>query len=98
KDVLLLDPIAIDATGKTKLGSIVPNRDASKLAVGIYAKGSGVQDFRIIDSRTGAAIGVPITGLDWFAWARDERYAFLSPRTPESDARPEPHRCHSHQV
>ena len=41
--------------GKTKLGAIVPNRDASKLAVGIYAKGSEIQDFRIIDSLTGAA-------------------------------------------
>ncbi len=75
KDVLLLDPIALDPTGKTKVGSVVPNRDASKLAVGIYAKGSEIQDFRIIDSRTGAAIGEPITGLNWFGWARDERYA-----------------------
>ena len=63
--MLLFDPIALDPTGKTKLGSVVPNRDASKLAVGIYAKGSEIQDFRIIDSRTGAAIGKPITGLDW---------------------------------
>ncbi|HET9046307.1 MAG TPA: hypothetical protein VFO33_05070, partial [Casimicrobiaceae bacterium] len=98
KDVLLVDPIAIDPTGKTKLGAVVPNRDASKLAVGIYAKGSEIQDFRIIDSRTGAMIGAPITQLDWFGWARDERYAFLSPRTPESDARQEPHKCYRHRI
>ena len=98
KDVLLVDPIAIDPTGKTKLGAVVPNRDASKLAVGIYAKGSEIQDFRIIDSRTGAVIGAPITQLAWFGWARDERYAFLSPRTPESDAKQEPHKCYRHRI
>ncbi len=98
KEILLFDPIALDPTGKTKLGSIVPNRDASKLAVGIFAKGSEIQDFRIIDSATGAQIGAPITGLRWFGWARDERYAFLSPRTPEGDARQEPHRCYRHRL
>ena len=76
----------------------MPNRDASKLAVGIYAKGSEIQDFRIIDSRTGAAIGEPITGLNWFGWARDERYGFLSPRTAESDAKQEPHKCYRHRL
>ena len=96
--MLLFDPIALDPTGKTKLGSIVPNRDASKLAVGIYAKGSEIQDFRIIDSRTGAVIGAPLAGLDWFGWARDERYAFLSPRTAESDAKQEPHKCYRHRL
>jgi len=98
REVLLFDPIALDPTGKTKLGSVVPNRDASKLAVGVYAKGSEIQDFQIIDSRTGAPIGKPITGLDGFGWARDERYAYFVPRTPESDARQEPHRCYRHLI
>jgi len=98
KEVLLFDPIALDPSGKTKLGSVVPNRDASKLAVGVYARGSEIQDFRIIDSRTGAAIGAPLTGVDFFLWARDERYAFISPRTPESDAKQEPHRCYRHRL
>ncbi|MEP7275852.1 MAG: prolyl oligopeptidase family serine peptidase [Betaproteobacteria bacterium] len=98
RDVLLVDPIAIDPTGKTKLGSIVPNRDASKLAVGIYARGSEIQDFRVVDSRSGAQIGPPITGLRWFGWARDERYGFVSPRTPESDAKQEPHKCFRHRL
>src|SRR4029077_6429209 len=98
RDVLLFDPIALDPTGKTKLGSVVPNRDASKLAVGVYAKGSEIQDFQIIDSRTGAPIGKPITGLDGFGWARAERYAYFVPRTPESDAKQEPHRCYRHRI
>ena len=32
------------------------------------------------------------------AWARDERYAFVSPRTAESDAKQEPHRCYRHRL
>src|SRR5207248_10862832 len=50
REILLFDPIALDPSGKTKLGDVVPNRDASKLAVGVYAKGSEVEDFQLIDS------------------------------------------------
>ena len=98
KEVLLFDPIALDPSGKTRLGSIVPNRDASKLAVGIYSRGSEIQDIRIIDSRTGAAIGPLIKGVGGFRWARDERYAYFTPRTAESDAKQEPHRCVRHRL
>src|SRR4029077_16548000 len=87
RDVLLFDPIALDPTGKTKLGSVVPNRDASKLAVGVYAKGSEIQDFQIIDSRTGAPIGKPITGLDGFGWAPRERHADFVPPPTDAAAR-----------
>jgi prolyl oligopeptidase len=97
-EVLLFDPMALDPSGKTRLGSIVPNRDASKLAVGIYAKGSEIQDIRITDSRTGAAIGPLIAGAGNFHWARDERYAYFTPRTAESDAKQEPHRCVRHRL
>ena len=98
KDVLLFDPVALDPTGKTRLGTIVPNPDASKLALGIYAKGSEIQDIRITDSRTGAAIGPMITGAGNFQWARDERFAYFTPRTAESDAKQEPHRCVRHRL
>jgi prolyl oligopeptidase len=98
KEVLLFDPVALDPTGKTRLGSIVPNRDASKLAVGIYAKGSEIQDIRITDSRTGAAIGPMIVGAGNLHWARDERFVFITPRTAESDAKQEPHRCVRHRL
>src|SRR5438067_4387018 len=97
-EILLFDPIALDPAGKTKLGEVVPNRDASKLAVGVYAKGSEIEDFHIVDSRTGAPLGPLLTGLRSFAWARDERYAFISPRTAESDAKQEPHRCYRHRL
>ena len=98
REILLFDPIALDPTGKTKLGEIVPNRDGSKLAVGVFARGSEIEDFHPIDSRTGASIAPIIAGLRSFAWARDERYAFISPRTADSDAKQEPHRCYRHRL
>jgi len=98
KEVLLFDPTALDPSGKSRLGTIVPNPDASKLAVGIYSKGSEIQDIRITDSRTGAAIGPMIVGANNFHWARDERFVFFTPRTAESDARQEPHRCIRHRL
>jgi prolyl oligopeptidase len=98
REVLLVDPMAIDPSGKTKIGTVVPNRDATRAAVGIYARGSEIQDFRIIDTATGAQVEPTITGLRWFTWARDEAYAFVSPRTAEADARQEPHRCYRHRL
>ena len=98
KEILLFDPIALDPTGKTRLGGVIPNREATRLAVGIYARGSEIQDFHIIDSVTGARIGPVLSGVRTFHWARDERYAFISPRTAESDAKQEPHRCYRHQL
>jgi prolyl oligopeptidase len=97
-EVLLFDPLALDPTGKTRLGDIVPDRDASRVAVGIYARGSEIQDFHFVDARTGAKVLPPLAGLRSFAWARDERYAFISPRTAESDAKQEPHRCYRHRL
>ncbi len=98
REVLLVDPMAIDPSGKTRIGAVVPNRDASRAAVGIYARGTEIQDFRVVDTTTGAQVGPTITGLRWFGWARDEAYAFVSPRTAEADARQEPHRCYRHRL
>ena len=98
KEVLLFDPIALDPSGKTKIGAIVPNRDATRIAVGVYAQGTERKDFRIIDSRTGEVLGPVIAGLDSFGWARDERYAFITPRTAESDEKQEPMRCLRHRL
>ncbi len=98
REVLLFDPVALDPSGKTRLGSIIANRDGSKLAVGIYSGGSEIQDVRITNSRTGAAIGPLLKGVGGFHWARDERYVYFTPRTAESDAKQEPHRCIRHRL
>ena len=98
REVLLFDPIALDPSGKTRIGAVVPNREATRLAVGVYAQGTERKDFRIVDSTTGEQIGPVITGLDGFAWARDERYAFITPRTAESDAKQQPMRCLKHRL
>ena len=95
---LLFDPLADDPSGLTALGPVVPNRDGSKLAVATYARGSEITDYRIVDSRTGEQVGPLVTGVRYFAWARDEHYAYVSPRTAESDARQEPPRCYRHRL
>jgi prolyl oligopeptidase len=97
-ELLLFDPIALDPSGKTSLGAVVLNRDASRAAVATYSRGSEITDYRIIDTRTGEQIGSLLPGLGSFHWARDERYAFVSPRTKESIERQEPQRCYRHRL
>jgi prolyl oligopeptidase len=98
RDVLLFDPTKLDPSGNTALGSIVPNREGTKAAVATYAKGSEISDFRVIDTTTGAQIGPLLPGVRSFAWARDEQFAYVSPRTAESIARQEPQRCYRHRL
>ncbi|HVF63560.1 MAG TPA: prolyl oligopeptidase family serine peptidase [Casimicrobiaceae bacterium] len=95
---LLFDPLALDPSGRTTIGPIVPSRDGSKAAIATYARGSEITDYRVIDTLTGQQIGALITGIRGFRWARDERYAYISPRTAESDARQEPMRCYRHRL
>jgi prolyl oligopeptidase len=98
RDVLLFDPTRLDPSGNTALGSIVPNRDGTRAAVATYAKGSEISDFRVIDTTTGAQIGPLLPGVRSFSWARDEQFAYVSPRTAESIARQEPQRCYRHRL
>ncbi len=95
---LLFDPTVLDPSGKTALGSIVPSRDGSRAAVATYARGSEITDYRILDTLTGQQIGPLIGGVRTFGWARDERFAYVSPRTAESDARQEPMKCYRHRL
>src|SRR5713101_353781 len=98
RELLLFDPIALDPSGKTSVGAFVLNRDASRAAVATYSKGSEITDYRIIDTRTGAQIGDLLRGIGSFAWARDDRYAYISSRTKESIDRQEPERCYRHRL
>ena len=98
KEVLLFDPIALDPSGKTSVGAFVPNRDGSRAAVATYSRGSEITDYRVIDTRTGEQLGPLMPGIGEFHWARDERYAYVSPRTRESIDRQEPQRCYRHKL
>ena len=98
KERLLFDPIALDASGKTSVGAFVPNRDGSRAAVATYSRGSEITDYRIVDTRSGEQIGALMPGIGEFHWARDERYAYVSPRTKESIDRQEPQRCYRHKL
>jgi prolyl oligopeptidase len=98
QELLLFDPVALDPSGKTSVGAFVPNRDGSRAAVATYSRGSEITDYRVIDTRTGEQIGPLMPGIGSFRWARDERYAFVSPRTKESIDRQEPQRCYRHRL
>lgn len=98
KEVLLFDPLALDSSGKTSVGAFVPNRDGSRAAVATYSRGSEITDYRVIDTRTGEQVGALMPGIGEFHWARDERYAYVSPRTRESIDRQEPQRCYRHKL
>ena len=98
RELLLFDPIALDPSGKTSVGSFVLNRDASRAAVATYSRGSEITDYRVIDTLTGEQIGALLPGIASFHWARDERYAYVSPRTKESIERQEPQRCYRHRL
>jgi len=98
RELLLFDPLALDASGKTSLGAVVLNRDGSRAAVATYSRGSEITDYRVIDTFTGEQIGPLLPGIASFQWARDERYAFVTPRTKESIERQEPQRCYRHRL
>jgi prolyl oligopeptidase len=93
-DRVLLDPLRLDPSGTTALGAVALNADASRAAVATYARGSEITDYRVVDTRSGAQIGDILPGISRFQWARDERYAYVSPRTAETIARQEPQTCY----
>jgi len=97
-ELLLFDPASLDPTGATSIGAFVLNRDATRAAVATFSRGSEIKDFRIIDTRTAEQIGPLMPGVDAFHWARDEHYAYVSPRTKESIDRQEPQRCYRHRL
>ena len=98
KEILLFDPIALDPSGKTSVGAFVVNRDGARAAVATYSRGSEITDYRIIDTKTGEQIGALMPGIGQFHWGRDERYAYVSPRTKESIDKQEPQRCYRHRL
>jgi prolyl oligopeptidase len=98
RELLLFDPLALDPSGKTSVGAVVLNRAASRAAVATYSRGSEITDYRVIDTFTGAQIGPLLPGIASFQWARDERCAFVTPRTKQSIERQEPQRCYRHRL
>ena len=81
REVLLVDPMAIDPSGKTKIGasSRTARRRARRSASTRAAPRSRISASST--RRTGAQIGPILTGVRAFDWARDEAFAFISPRT-----------------
>lgn len=98
KEILLFDPVALDPSGKTSISFFTLNKDASKVAVGYQKGGSELTDIRIIDTKTGQQIGNDLKGFWGFSWAKDERYAFITPRTKELVEQQKPLATYLHKL
>lgn len=83
KEVLLFDPLKLDPSGKSSITGAAYTKDAGRVAIGLQNKGAEISDYYIIDTRTGKQIGEPVRGLRSFAWARDEKSAYIVPATME---------------
>lgn len=83
KEIMLFDPEKYDPTGKAAISGISLTKKADKIAIGIQYSGNEIQEYRIIDSKNGKVLGEPISGLNDFAFAKDEKYAYISLRTQE---------------
>jgi prolyl oligopeptidase len=81
KEIVIFDPVELDATGKTSISAFVLNQDASLAAIGTQSKGAEITDYRIIDTRTGKQQGDILQGISGFSWSRRPGYAFITPRT-----------------
>jgi prolyl oligopeptidase len=70
----LLDPNALDATGKTSLDAYFPSRQGSWVAYLISTNGSEESVLHVLDARTGKDTGLAIPDTRWssLSWLPDE--------------------------
>ncbi len=83
KDILIFDPMTFDPTGKSSPTGPIFTDDGNRAAIGLQFQGNEIYTYRIIDTKTGKVIGEPIENLNRFAWARDEKSAYISIRSLE---------------
>jgi prolyl oligopeptidase len=83
KEVLLFDPMTIDASGKSALSGRAHSRDASIVAVGLQRAGDELPTQYFIDSKTGRTVYPPLKEVWSVSWTKDNAVAYLQPRTQE---------------
>jgi prolyl oligopeptidase len=83
KEVLLFDPMTIDASGKSALSGRSHSRDASIVAVGLQRAGDELPTQYFIDSKTGRTVYPPLKEVWSVSWTKDNAVAYVQPRTQE---------------
>ena len=83
KDILIFDPMKYDPSGKSSISGMSFTRNGEKLAIGLQSKGSELNVYRIINTRTGEMIGDTLQNVNGFSWTLDERRAYVHIRSKE---------------
>jgi prolyl oligopeptidase len=81
KEVLVLDPVALDPTGKTSLGTIEHSPHGPLLAVAVQRAGAEVTDIHFVHSETGAVMFPPLVGATQVSFAATPGTIYVTPRT-----------------
>lgn len=98
KEVLLFDPNTFDPSGLTAVSSQVYNKDASKLAIGLQHKGSEINEFIFLDTKTAKEIHPRMSGVSSLSWARNNDYVYVVYRDKESIDKQTPLPCYLHKL
>ena len=98
EEILLFDPVSIDATGKSAMTGTSYTKKADRVAVGLQNKGAEISTYYIIDTKTGKQLGAPIVGLRGFSWTADEEHAYIWVRTQEMIDNQEAYKVYLHKI
>jgi len=98
EDVLVFDPISIDASGLSAISGVNFTKDGDKVAVGVQNKGAEISIYRIVDTKTGKIMGDTISGLRGFTWTKDEEHAYITVGTKEMLEKQIPLKTYKHKI
>ncbi len=98
EDRLLFDPEARDASGKSSIQYSTLSKSATKIAVGVQAKGDEILTYYIIDTLTGEEVCPCIEGVRGFSWTNDEMGGYIRVNTREMIDQQKPLKIYLHRL
>ena len=98
KDVLVFDPISIDASGMSAISGVNFTKEGDLVAVGVQYKGAEISTYRIVDTKSGKILGDTISGLRGFTWTKDEKHAYITVGTKEMLEKQIPLKTYKHKI
>ena len=98
KDVLVFDPVSIDASGMSAISGVNFTKEGDLVAVGVQYKGAEISTYRIVDTKSGKILGDTISGLRGFTWTKDEKHAYITVGTKEMLEKQIPLKTYKHKI
>jgi prolyl oligopeptidase len=83
KEIMIFDPVKLDAEGKASISGISYTRDGKKAAISVQFSGKEINTVYFIETTKGKEFARPVEGLRGFSWCRDENYAYITVGTKE---------------